>query len=68
MGDKKAVRRSIVAKVEIPEGAVITEDMLEIKRLGTGLKPKYFEEVIGKMAKVTIKQDELLALTKLKSG
>jgi len=38
---KKVARRSIVAKVDISEGTVITGDMLDVKRPGTGIEPKY---------------------------
>jgi len=62
---KKIVRKSIVAKVNIPMGTVITGEMLELKRPGTGLEPKYLEKVIGKRAKKNIRADELVALKKL---
>jgi len=62
---KKVVRRSIVAKVNIPKGVVITEDMLDIKRPGTGIEPKYLNMVIGKKAKKDIKPDELITFEKL---
>jgi len=62
---KKVVRRSIVAKVEIPEGAVITEAMLDFKRPGTGIEPKNLNEVIGKRAKKDIKSDELITFENL---
>jgi len=64
--NKKVVRRSIVAGVDIPQGTIITEDMLAIKRPGTGLEPKYLGEVIGRTAKETIKQDELIIWSLLK--
>ena len=38
-------RRSIVAKADIPKGTVITEDMLEVKRPGTGISPQRFEDL-----------------------
>ena len=62
---KKVVRRSIVAKMRIPKGAVITEDMLELKRPGVGIEPKYLNEIIGKKAKKDIKPDELVTFEKL---
>ena len=62
---KKVVRRSIVAKVEIPKGAVITEDMLDLKRPGVGIEPKYLNDIIGKRAKKDIKPDELITFDKL---
>lgn len=62
---KRAVRRSIVAKVDIPRGAEITEEMLAFKRPGIGLEPKYVEKVVGKRARRDIKADELITLEKL---
>lgn len=62
---KKVVRRSIVAKMEIPKGTVITEDMLDLKRPGVGIEPKYLNEIIGKRAKKDIKPDELITFDKL---
>jgi N,N'-diacetyllegionaminate synthase len=62
---KKVVRRSIVAKVNISKGKVITEDMLDIKRPGTRLEPRYLNKVIGMKAKKDIKADELMTFDKL---
>lgn len=63
--NKKVARRSIVAKVDIACGAVITRDMLDIKRPGTGLEPKYLDMVCGTRAKVAIKKDETIHWMKL---
>jgi len=57
---KKVARRSIVAKVDIPEGAIIAEDMLDVKRPGTGIEPRYLERIVGKRAKRCIKGGELI--------
>lgn len=62
---KKVVRRSIVARMRIPKGTVITEDMLDLKRPGVGIEPKYLNEIIGKRAKKDIKPDELITFDKL---
>ena len=53
-------RRSVIAKVNIPKGKRITKEMLIIKRPGTGLAPKEIYNIIGKKAKVNIKEDTLL--------
>lgn len=58
---KTVARRSIVAKVNIPKGTIITEGMITFKRPGTGLPPKYYKEIIGKRAKRNIKADELIS-------
>lgn len=57
---RKYARRSIVAKVDIPKGTVITEDMLDVKRPGTGIEAKYINLVVGRKAKKDIKKDVLL--------
>jgi N-acetylneuraminate synthase/N,N'-diacetyllegionaminate synthase len=62
---KKLVRRSIVAKIFITKGTIITEDMLDFKRPGTGIAPKYLVEIIGKCAKADIAPDELVTFEKL---
>ena len=57
---RKQARRSIIAKDEIKEGTVISEDMLTYKRPGTGISPSEIEKVIGKKAKIDIAEDELI--------
>ena len=51
---RKVARRSIVAKVDIPKGAIITKEMITFKRPGTGLSPKYYNEIIGRRARRNI--------------
>lgn len=63
--NKKVARHSIVAGVDIPQGAIITEEMLAIKRPGTGIEPKYMTRVVGAVARRPIRQDELLTMNKL---
>jgi N,N'-diacetyllegionaminate synthase len=62
---QKVARRSLVARVNIPKGAIITEAMLDIKRPGTGVEPKYMNKVIGAVARCRIEQDEPLTMNKL---
>lgn len=62
---KKAARRSIVARIRIPKGAIIRENMLGFKRPGSGIEPKDLDRVIGKKAKKDIEVDELITLDKL---
>ena len=58
---KKVARRSVVAKIDIPEGAIITtEDMFDVKRPGTGIEPKYMERIVGKRARIDIKEGDLI--------
>jgi len=62
---KKVVRKSIVAKVDIPKGTKITKDMLDIKRPGTGIEPKYLKKIIGRVAKKDIFKDEVIYWEKI---
>ncbi|MDA8233936.1 MAG: pseudaminic acid synthase [Clostridia bacterium] len=58
-------RRSVFARVNIPQGTVITEDMLAVLRPGIGLMPKYFELVIGREARRNIKAHEPITWDKI---
>ncbi len=57
----KAFRRSIVAARSISKGDVLTEDMIDFKRPGTGLAPEVMESMIGKKAKRNIAFDEIIS-------
>ena len=56
------VRKSIVAKHNIPSGNVFTEENLTTKRPGTGISPMRWNEVIGKVASRDIMEDELIEI------
>ena len=62
---KKVARRSIVARVDIPDGVIITQKMLDIKRPGTGIEPRHLDIVIGRRAKKNIKSGELITFAKV---
>jgi N-acetylneuraminate synthase/N,N'-diacetyllegionaminate synthase len=53
-GEARVIRRSIFAKVDIPAGAIITEDMIKCVRPEGGLLPKYWDCVVGRKAKMDI--------------
>ncbi len=57
---RKLQRRSLVSKTEILKGTRITKDMITIKRPGTGIYPKYLNDVYGKKAKTNIKKDVVI--------
>lgn len=57
---RKWARRSIVATMAIKKGACITNEMLSIKRPGTGVEPKYIDDVIGTCAKLDIPEDKVI--------
>lgn len=61
----RVARKSIVAAINIKRGSKITEEMLAIKRPGTGIEPKHLYRIIGKITKKYIKKDELIKWTKI---
>ena len=56
----KIGRRSIIARVDIPKGKKISEEMLIIKRPGYGIRPKFLDDVIGREAKQDIEKDDII--------
>ena len=57
---KEKLARSVTSKIDIPEGTILTEDMLCLKSPGTGLKWKERKLLLGKKSKVDIKSDVTL--------
>ena len=55
-------RRSIVAAKKIKKGEVFTEELIDVKRPGTGLSPNYKKFLIGKIAKRNISYDEIIKI------
>lgn len=51
-------RRSLHARVRIPQWTVISEDMLTVKRPGIGIKPSLMQVVVGRTARRDIDEDE----------
>lgn len=57
---RENARRSIVAAVDIPAGAILTEEMLTFKRPGHGISPNKIADVLGKRTKQNIARDIVL--------
>lgn len=62
---RKLGRRSIFAKSGIPAGTTITKEMLALLRPAIGLQPKYLDTVVGRKARINIKQYEPITLDKI---
>jgi N-acetylneuraminate synthase len=58
--NKTIARKSLVIKKPIDKGEIITEEHLIVKRPGDGVEPLNYWEVIGKPAKKSYIEDELL--------
>ena len=59
---RKKFRRSIVSNQIIKKGTKIKENMLALKRPGTGLHPKYLNKIIGKVSKKNFLKNEKIRL------
>ena len=63
--NKKVGRRSIVARVDIPRGAIITEEMLTMKRPSGGIEPRHIKMIVGRKAREHIRSEEPITFTKV---
>jgi N,N'-diacetyllegionaminate synthase len=50
-------RRSVTSKVRIAKGTTIVREMLTYKRPGTGISPRFFDLVVGRVARADIPED-----------
>jgi len=60
MENRSLTRKSLVAACKIPAGTLILDQMIKVKRPGTGLAPKFRAEVVGRRARVDISEDQLI--------
>jgi len=58
---RDVARKSIIAKVAMDPGTVISEDLITIKRPGTGIPPTDIHLVLGKTVTKRIEEDTLLS-------
>lgn len=59
------MRKSLVAAFDIPAGTLLTEELIAIKRPGTGLPPAMRSYLIGRTTRVLIPAGTVLALDML---
>jgi len=64
----RIARRSVVAHVDIPAGTVLTEEMVRMKKPGTGIKPKYYWNLLGKRTVQDIRADMPLQWEDIEGG
>lgn len=63
---RKNARRSLVANRKIKKGEKLSDEMIGIKRPGTGLSPSDIDKVVGKIAKCDIEHDSQITWELLK--
>ena len=57
---KEVFQKSIVSTVDIPEGVIITEEMIGFKKPGVGIPTSQINKVLGKLSKTFISKDNLI--------
>jgi sialic acid synthase SpsE len=60
MGSRTMVRRSIAARVNIEKGEVFNRENLKLVRPGTGIHPRYLEQILGRKAAADIDKEDLI--------
>lgn len=58
-------RVSIIAMQKIPKGTVIMEDMIDIRRPGTGIQPIHWDKLVGKTVQDDILEEEPVTWAKI---
>ena len=53
-------RVSIIILRDLAKGTILTEDMIDVRRPGTGLSPKFYDTVLGKKIQRDVKKEEPL--------
>ena len=62
IGTSAVARRSLVAREDISEGTFITEQMIAIRRPGTGLPPRMYSALIGRRMKMRVSAGTVLTM------
>lgn len=57
---RKKMRRSVIAAVDIEEGTTLTIDMLGAKRPGEGIPPDKLSTLVGRVVNCSIKKDTMI--------
>jgi len=57
---RQKLAKSIVSRKAIAKNSLIKKDMLTTKGPGTGLSPKYMNDIVGKKAARNIREDEVV--------
>ncbi|HSR50236.1 MAG TPA: N-acetylneuraminate synthase family protein [Acidobacteriota bacterium] len=60
-------RRSLFAARPVRKGEVLTRDMIEVLRPGTGLAPRHLDEIVGRRAAVDLGEHQAISWDALES-
>lgn len=61
LSTRDVARKSVVLKRDIMKGSTLTYEDIALKRPGTGIQPKYFDDLIGKTLTRDMKKESLLS-------
>jgi len=62
---KRVFEKSVVTCTTVPKGKVITEEMIAVKKPGTGILARYFDDVVGKRAMVDLPADHIIQIDEI---
>lgn len=62
---REKMGKSIYISRDIEKGSIITEKDIAIKTPGLGLPPYYLDKILGKMLKISLKEEDLIKLEDL---
>ncbi len=65
---RRQARRSLVAARDLPRGAQVGSEDLEVKRPGTGIAPKHLEQLIGRVLERDVPADTVLQWEMFRPG
>ena len=60
LGSRQMVRRSVAARCDIKKGDVLNRENLKLVRPGTGLHPRFYEQLLGKRAVRNLEKEDLI--------
>jgi N,N'-diacetyllegionaminate synthase len=64
---KKTARRSLIARVDMASGTVLTAELVAAKRPGTGIPAEDLEKVLGRKTKAQVLAEEVLTWDSIES-
>ncbi len=68
MDTRRAARKSIVINKPLRKGTRLKKEDMEIRRPGTGIAPKYMEQLEGKYLLRNVEQETVLQWEDVKQG
>ncbi len=58
---RTVTRRSFVARLDIKKGEILTAENIKLTRPGTGIHPRYKDQLLGRKVKTNIEKEEIIS-------